>query len=501
MATALKEREKYTFWEITTRVYCIFMLLIFPLRVDYTGYAEITWCKFRTFRTVSLIFFIVCGLFLIYSLIDRKKNIIGVRRKEIPFKLTKEQIIIMAYVLWNAFSALTSKYGKATWMGEGRFEGMFSCILYCTVFILVSMFGEYSDWYKRVFAVAGILFCLVAFLQFFKDGIIYPEGEGFWPHRFVSTIGNVDMVGGFIALLIPLVICSYVFNDQKVWNIVYLVAIGFLSFVLFQSDVDSGKVGVLVGIVFSICFLVDKKENLVRTLTAIGTFFSGVFCYYFFNLSAKGFNFTFGKKTVLFFILTVLCLGASFALSKIKFSFNWSRQKARRVAFIVLVAVVVLALIVIFFYKGDERLIKEMSEVLHFKLSDNAGSGRGYLWKSALGLAAKTPIKGNGPGTFGESYKDLDRFSTYTDFAHNDFIQIAVCIGFVGVAIYVVFLVTLAVRALKNAPGCKYIVILGSACAGYLAHSFFSFSLAIVTPMFWVLAGLLAKVITQVEES
>ncbi|MBQ0072532.1 MAG: O-antigen ligase family protein, partial [Spirochaetales bacterium] len=162
--------------------------------------------------------------------------------------------------------------------------------------------------------------------------------------------------------------------------------------------------------------------------------------------------------------------------------------------------VILIAVVSLFFYNGDTRLLKEVSDILHLKLSDNAGSGRGYLWKTSFKLSLRNPIFGTGPGTFTATYHPYDRFKTITDFAHNDFLQNAVNIGLVGAGIYIIFVFTLAFRALKNANDSKFIVILASGAAAYLAHSFFSFSIAIITPMFWVAAGMLEHEIQKVED-
>ena len=156
------------------------------------------------------------------------------------------------------------------------------------------------------------------------------------------------------------------------------------------------------------------------------------------------------------------------------------------------------ALIFLYRYSGEQRLLVEISQMLHGELSDSAGTGRGVVWKNCITLIRETPIIGSGPGTFSARHEPFNT-TQFFDFAHNDFLQIGVCQGLVGLALYVAFLVSLAVRALRVAPRCPQIVIFGGAAVGYLVYSFFVFSIAIVSPLFWVMAGIMDKMVRQVE--
>ena len=109
-------------------------------------------------------------------------------------------------------------------------------------------------------------------------------------------------------------------------------------------------------------------------------------------------------------------------------------------------------------------------------------------------------IIGSGPGTFAARHEPYN-ITVFFDFPHNDFLQIGVCQGLVGLALYVAFLVSLAVRALRVAPRCPQIVIFGGAVVGYLVYSFFVFSITSVSPLFWVMAGIMDKMVRQVQET
>ena len=498
----LKSRVRFNYIEKIATCFIFYILVLFPLMYGPKHYADITEMKFLIFKNSTYIYAGICFVCLITYALIKRTHVYELRKEEFPFSITVTQIAAVCYLIWTFISSFACNFSmKQTKLGFGRFEGWLSVILYTIVFITLSFWGEYKDSLPKLIAGSVIIFSYIGIFQFFKDGIIYPKGYTFWDARFVSTLGNVDMVGGYVAMMIPVLFCTYVLIDEKKWGYLYLVAIALLNFIFLMSDVDSGKVGLLVGLVFAIIFLVDEEEKIKKFLIAFGTLCASAFLRFFFNLSKAGFNINFGKKTLFFFILSALFFTAYYFLDKKGFKLPFGKDLMHKYSLITLGGLIFLVLVFVFFYRGSNQLLKEASELLHFKLSDGAGSGRGYIWKTSLKLAAKSPFFGYGPGSFGEIYKTYDILTTYTDFAHNDFIQIAMCTGFVGVELYLFFCISLLVRAWKYMSDNKYIVIFATACVSYLVHSFFSFSIAIITPPFWVMAGLLDSLIRREKQS
>ena len=85
------------------------------------------------------------------------------------------------------------------------------------------------------------------------------------------------------------------------------------------------------------------------------------------------------------------------------------------------------------------------------------------------------------------------------DFPHNDFLSVAACTGLVGLALYLAFLITLAVRCIRRAERSPVLLIFLAGMIGYLVYSFFVFSIAIISPLFWVLAGVADKCVRQTD--
>ncbi len=499
MDTELVERKRHNYWEKITQIYAIYILAVQPILWDKTRYSAITEFKFRAFWIPTVVYAAICLGVLIYSLFD-KDGILKVRKNEIPLEFTIPQILCIGYTVWVLISAARSDFDLShTWIGMGRFEGVFSVLLYSTAFILVSFWGEYSKWYLRSTVMFAVVFCFISVLQLFYDGIIHPEGYTYWSIHFMGTIGNIDCVGGIAAMVIPLLFGYYVFINDQVWDKIALGTMGVFTFLFVLTDVDSGKVGLIVAFAVACPFLFNERRYAIKALDALAVFAFAMFLEEFLNMGDHSFAITFEKKQLILLLGAIVLEWFAWFLRLSKFSLNISKKNATLLTIAIMVVFIVAGLLFVYFYAGSNRLVTEASEMLHGYLSDRAGSGRGYIWKTSWWLAKQNPIFGTGPGTFVATYYPYDILTTTTDFAHNDFLQIAVCVGIFGMILYVFFCISLAVRAFCKAYECPLIVIFGAACAGYLAHSFFSFSIAIVTPMFWVMAGIIDKLARQLE--
>ena len=87
----------------------------------------------------------------------------------------------------------------------------------------------------------------------------------------------------------------------------------------------------------------------------------------------------------------------------------------------------------------------------------------------------------------------------YADFAHNDYLQIAAERGLVSLAVYLAFLAALLLRAIRRADRFPVLAALLLGCVGFLTHMFFAFSIGILSPLFWVVAGLMEKTVRQLD--
>ena len=498
---SLYERKNARYWEVVSQWFAIIMLAVFPFLMDSQKYLNITKSRYVWFCGLTYAYFagilIFAVGFLLYKKEREKRLGEGIQRPDIS------QYLMAAYVLWAAISALVSPYRADTWIGQGRYEGLMTILLYSLTFILLSFWGEYTNRYVYAMGIMATVMSLLGILQLFGMDPFTPEGYTIWSARFFATIGNVDCVSGVAAVVIPALICGFVLLDGK-WR--YVCLSGFVLYFYLQVyvDVDSGKIGLAAAMLVTLPFLLDRWKRAMRTVQAVGALLVAYGIEKLLPITEDGIGFAAGKAALTALALGIALIICGMLFGKKEHTFRLREKQIRCIVLIVLAAAVVAALIFLYAYSGTNRLLTEIGQVLHGELADDAGSGRGIVWKLSLRFIREMPIFGSGPDTYisrSMPYYESGVLNQVFDFAHNDFLQVGVCLGLGGLAIYLAWIVSMAVRLLKRASENPLLLIFGSAMVGYLGHVFFSFSIALVTPLFWVLAGLGNKCLRQMAET
>lgn len=508
IATALTEgvslnyRQKKPYVERMTQVFAFIMLALYALTIGDQYYVNITEVKYMWFKWLTII---ACGAILVIFVVGLLDNTIRIpREKEGNEKFNLAMIISIVYLVWATISTLASEYELSElFVGVGRYEGLLSLILYTLIFIIISLWGEYTDIYVYGISGMAIIFGLFAMIQLGGGSLFYPEGYSYWDVHFLSTIGNVDCVSGIAALFVPAMISGFVFLEGK-GRFACLPGIFFMSYAFFAGDADSGKMGMLAAFVVCFVFLFDTREHTKDTMLALAPFTLSLFIYKVYTPAQEGAEFAFGKMAGASLAATVILVAGYFILEKTGWWFKWDAKMMRKVLAIALLVVIVAGLIFVFTYNGNIQLLTEAHDILHGNMSDDAGSGRGYCWKMSVELIKEQPLLGGGRGSFGNRFYPYNQWywdhgsNIVFDFAHNDLLQIGVETGLVGLLIYITLIGTLAVTALKTAARYPKALIFLSGIVGCLGHLFFSFSIAIVTPIMWAMMGCLNKFIKQV---
>ena len=493
-AQRLLRQTERPYWERLSQVFAIALLAVFPLMIGESGYANITADKFGFFKNLTL--FYLAGAALLWLLCLKDKSLYKARQQKCPQKLSIPQIALLLHVLWGVICALASDQDQL-WIGFRRNEGVFSMLLYAAVFLALSLWGEYSDYLLPALSVMAITQAVLSLSQLWGGGLLYPQGYNFYDLRFVGTLGNIDFVSGFAALMIPALVCGFILLETR-FRYAMLTGAALLLAVQIYIDVDSGKVGLLVSLLLSLPFLCSERKRMIRTLYAFAVLLAAAGIFRYIAPSATGVS---SSGAPLFLLAALLLAAAGFLLSKKEGAFPLSPRTILIALAALELAAAAAALVYLFQYSGSNPLLRDAHEFLHGRLDDTAGSGRGLIWKVTVSFMNDNPIFGCGPGGFARAlvpYYNYEELGQWIDAAHNDFLHIGACTGYVGLFFYVVFVVSLAVRALKNVERCPLLLIFAGAVAGYLAHSFFSFSVPIVSPLFWGMAGLLEKLIRQI---
>ena len=491
----LSRREDCPFWEWVSQGWALVILALFPLMIGPRTYYNITVTKYITYVVLTCLYMVAC---VVIGLIYRPGKRVGRNMRERwDQKLTLPQILLMAYVLWALISTIASPYTKL-WVGQSRYEGMFSILLYAAAFLLLSFWGEYTDAYAYGLGIMGAVIGCIALIQTFGSTFLYPDDYNYRNVRFLTTIGNVDCVAGIVNVLIPLLLAAFVILRSK-RRYICLPGLFFMTYLMRVMDVDTAKVGFAAVAVLLPCFI-QSRDRLGKLLVGFSPILAG------YALGAAwqwDTPLAFGRTSWVCFAAAVVFAALGWLMGRGDRVWKVSPALVRRVGYVFIVILIMIAMVLIYGYEGENKLLNEASAFMHGELADSAGSNRGYLWKSTAKLIKENPILGGGPGSFYSlfiPYNDMDRFGVRFDFPHNDFLNIGACTGLVGLVLYLAFLIALALRCIKAARRSQVIVILMAGMMGYLVYSFFVFSIAIVSPLFWVMAGLADKCVRQTEQ-
>ena len=497
---ALARREDCPLWERVSQSYALFILTIFPFLLGSEKYYNMTVSKFKYFVISVCVYAALC-LVIGFVFVPGKRRGKWMRKRT-KAGLTVPQILLAAYVLWALLCTLISPY-EDLWIGQSRYEGMLSILLYSVAFLLLSFWGEYTDAYIYGLGVMGIGTGFIAMLQTFGVRLIFEKGVDYWNTSFLTTIGHEDCVACLICILIPTLLCGFVIlKDGRRW--LGIPALFLMTYTAVYTDVDTAKLGFVTVFLLLPC-LIETRGRLRQLLIGFVPILLGAALGYAYHRDR---SFAPGVLSLVLVLLGVGCALAAWLMGR--HSVTWSRKPAviRRAAYIFMLVLLIVALIALYGYSGSNRLVREASELLHGKLTDRAGTYRGYIWKCTFKIIKDHPIFGGGPGSFislflpyDEGYQKVSRAQVMIDFPHNDFLSVAACTGLVGLALYLAFLIALALRCLRVAVRCPVLLILLAGMGGYLIYAFFVFSIAIVTPLFWVLAGLADKCVRQAEEA
>jgi O-antigen ligase len=410
-------------------------LIINPTALDY-------WYKPKVDSLYCLII-IIFSAGLLKSIIFKKSFI---------FKKTFLLVPLCFYIFSVIISTVFSAFPEMSIKGDSwRYEGIFTLLSYVSlVFIFSSVVKTEQDFHYLIKSLlfSTFLISLYAIIQYagFNPTEHFIPGIRQAEHRVGSTIGNPNFLGKFLVLVLPLYIAYFVCSDSNIKR--FFFAAGF---------------------VFS--FLA-----LILTFT-------------------RGSWLGFCSSMFLLFII----LGGELVSGRVK----------KNIA-VVMIALVVFIGAGLFFDGGNARGKDTVFTMIKYKIRSSFDIEKGmgvatrlFVWKKVVALIKERPVFGYGPDThrmvmrkvnleYLRKFKDI----VIIDRAHNNYIDIALGRGLVGLGTYlsviVVFMMWLWKTMKRERDKFRKIMFccIFSAFFGYLINDLFIFSVVSVSPTFWSLMGL-----------
>ena len=261
------------FFQRLTTIYISFIVSFFILFV-IDGYETITFYK-------ALCFFVLTGCYVIISILMRVEfALIGVSRivsfRTLWSNLHASQKMVFLYWLCTAISTLLSVDIKTSLIGSLRFDGFLTITLYCWMFLLISTQYRPKKCLIWLFGVAVSISCIISIVQFsganpfnlFPNGMNYYDAYKLYSGEFLGTIGNVDIYSAVLCIAIPVFWVS-IFKLKGRTRYLLVIPLILCMIVLIKAFVAGGIVGVTIGTMFTIPFLVKHKKTKIVLLCIV----------------------------------------------------------------------------------------------------------------------------------------------------------------------------------------------------------------------------------------
>ena len=162
-------------------------------------------------------------------------------------RISGPRLCFLLYLVWGALSALLSPY-EGVWLGLGRYEGLFTILLNVLVFSFISSYGRWDARFLDLLGAVTVVNAVMGLLQYagwnplnlFPEGTNYHDAFVLYNGQFMGTFGNVDFLGGFLCIAVPVFYGGYLTSGRKR----LLVFTGAGGLLLALTGVDAGYLGI-----------------------------------------------------------------------------------------------------------------------------------------------------------------------------------------------------------------------------------------------------------------
>ena len=468
-------------------------LCVFPLYID--KFSNLGVVKFTGVATLSWAFCLWLGALAA----------IGARPRagRLPWRTDHGLWALGAVVATSVVSTVTSLSPAMSLWGLGGYYGGCMMVLFTAVgYLAVRAFAPQKLLNGLTFC-AGITTALVTVLyvlNIFNIDLIgtYADTAVVERAQFFSTLGQKNFCSGFMAFALPLVFYAFLVARGARHTVFYGVPAFFGGLALAVVDADGLALGIGTAVLVLLCQKIFTTRTL-RRLMVIGMFFfadAGWMQYmrtHVYTQGGKPILAAFGHYAQLGFAVCAAVWAVLFFALRSREIPLW---KAGRVLTAIAVTLGVVLVVLANFMPGFPSLGK-LDDLLVF--NDDWGTYRGTAWRISWSAWTAQPfwrkLLGVGPGmmhTAVAQWAGADITARMKTFyaAHNEYLELLLTSGVLGLAAWVWFVTAHLRKAAQNwlRPGVAPVTL---ALVSYLAHAAVSIRVSMIFPEIMLLFGLL----------
>ncbi len=495
-------RSSWPAW--VTTVLGMVWLALFPLWQD-GSYSRITRSKWLGLLILTCVTAAACGHML--SALTRQ----GALRREIRFTwLHGAALSYFALVGLSAVFGSWADYHNdagqlAVLFGAKRHEGLITQGCYGLIFLSLSLTGVHVRELLHAAAYTLLAFFGVVLLQYHDVNVLemFPAGTSIHTnYEFQGTIGNIDMVVGYLAVVVPALLGGFAAmrRPSPLWLVSGLAGVA----LLLMMEVQCGLI-MLALLLYALLLLgLRAPQSRWRVLAILGgtlillsvRLLTGL--PWLDETETLAFPHAFGWWKLLPAGAGLLLMGLAAAARR------WpGRALSRRAvtaAGIALVLIVTAAVYVLPLPEGNG--LWELQEILHGRWQDSFGSERIGIWRLTLEMSRENLLWGTGPDTFlyamdDHLFRTDQSLVQHFDNPHNLLLGVMSNSGLPAMVMFILLCAGAIVTGLRRTRWDEAAFPLTLAALCYLAQGMFTFSICLVTPMFWAVLGMLTGQVSQ----
>ena len=532
---SVNERYSHISLNIMATAFFIAIAAVLPVYMPRLGYLFLTKQKTDLFITFTAIASAATVLILFFTTSRfRVENYFA--ENEPKRRLSISEWALIAFLLLTFLSAVFSPGQDFVWHGfttngvNGRWEGFWAFLCYGLTFFIIARFYKPKRWHFLIFAGSSALVSLYGILQFMGTDVLLSVGFyeipeamtlGSTSRLFRTTLGNNNVVSGYCSLVIVLFSGLFAGEESK-WGVVYLAASAMAFAMLCITSGDAGRVGVLVSMVLIIPYWISDRKRLGKLLVTLASWITAYASVEAYKADkVRRYVPEYPPEAVAALGAVLLALG----LCLILFIKKWPNSRSMKIAGAALLAASIIGGLLFVEIEGSRRsdrprdIIWQAREMMHGRMEDRFGSGRGHIWRMGMSVVFDNPLLGTGPDTFffalggrqvipaeptpedpfpswvtaqGMQLEAVEKYKVIYDKAHNAFLQIAVCMGIPALLAYLIFLGGLFLPSVKRAFNRPVLFAFGAAALSYIIQTFFQIDTPIDRPLAWLALGVMA---------